>query len=416
MQASYGADKLIVWPPCVLLENTGLGHDPETGKSIGLNAAEVRSAVSAVAPKIAIRRVVPVYKEEGHKGRYLVVFPDCDAGYIDAVALHDAFKDRKRGRDEWGRDERQEVRYGEKKKELYGYLVEPHEMKKLDRKKRLVRNWKEESFQEKVMKSQREKMKASEENQKIEAELLASVNEQKRKLAADEAAMDKRKAEIMAVDEEYAAEERRQEENRKRHEEQKKRMIDQFEAEKAERLRQFTEKEMNMRAEINKNLKDEEDEMARIRRENSSLESNIRVQQALAMADMRARTQVAIATEAQKGLDEIKTRHEFKLREMKERHLEERKKLLEERAAKKEAAWNSYNVGQEALDKEMETVLGLECQVCFEEFGPERPKVFYITCKHAKSCQPCADELWKKNHECPHCRTVQNKKPIKLFD
>lgn len=60
-----------------------------------------------------------------------------------------------------------------------------------------------------------------------------------------------------------------------------------------------------------------------------------------------------------------------------------------------------------------------ECSVCFEEFDEQKTRALIQPCGHAKTCLPCAINIFSQSTLCPICRVKMSAKPkpipYKLF-
>ncbi|BBN05875.1 hypothetical protein MPTK1_3g16610 [Marchantia polymorpha subsp. ruderalis] len=160
-------DKIIVWPPIVILENTRLGWDNDKRKWNGLGHEDIRRFVRKLSDqKSTFVKVKCLFDVKGQKGCALVIFAKSNEGYLEAKALDRLLSKMSKGRMDWARvkpllkshknhmntvaewstDDLVSPR-GERI--LYGYLATPEDMERLDRHRRSIK-WFAESFHEKL--------------------------------------------------------------------------------------------------------------------------------------------------------------------------------------------------------------------------------------------------------------------------
>nr|XP_024375951.1 protein SUPPRESSOR OF GENE SILENCING 3 homolog isoform X3 [Physcomitrium patens]PNR54016.1 hypothetical protein PHYPA_007692 [Physcomitrium patens] len=109
--------KMIIWPPILVIQNTQLEQDDE-GKWIGMGNKELVDMFKDYNPL----KPRHAYGPQGHRGMSLLIFPDSPIGYHDAVRLATHFANSRRGRDDWQRPGKILFKPGGERI-LYGYLA-----------------------------------------------------------------------------------------------------------------------------------------------------------------------------------------------------------------------------------------------------------------------------------------------------
>ncbi|MCD9643384.1 protein suppressor of gene silencing [Datura stramonium] len=120
-------DKLIMWPPMVIIMNTMLEKDVND-KWIGMGNQELRDYFSSCTTLKAARSS---YGPRGHRGISVLIFEATAVGYMDALLLNEQFSEQGRGRDAWERNPVHFYPGGIRK--LYGYLAEKRDMENFNR-------------------------------------------------------------------------------------------------------------------------------------------------------------------------------------------------------------------------------------------------------------------------------------------
>lgn len=94
------ADDEIVWPPCVIIENTRLCRSTD-GRWTGLGNTEMACFLSEIGHTMG--RPKSAWGKEGHRGQVIVQYPPSLQGLREAERLHEHFRSSNRGRTEWMR-------------------------------------------------------------------------------------------------------------------------------------------------------------------------------------------------------------------------------------------------------------------------------------------------------------------------
>lgn len=141
------AEDEIVWPPCVIVENTRLFKSSD-GRWIGIGNPEMACFLAEIGHTLG--RPKSSWGKEGHRGQVIVQYPPTLQGLQEAERLHEHFKSFNRGRDEWirvkcmwhglpgheGIEEGPDLKRidqdsNEEKRVLYGYLAKLNDVDKL---------------------------------------------------------------------------------------------------------------------------------------------------------------------------------------------------------------------------------------------------------------------------------------------
>ncbi|KAI5055760.1 hypothetical protein GOP47_0029281 [Adiantum capillus-veneris] len=144
---SIEPDDEIVWPPCVIVENTRLCKTSD-GRWTGLGNTEMSCFLAEIGHTMG--KPKSCWGKEGHRGQVIVQYPPTMKGLKEAERLHEHFRSSSLGRFEWmrvkcmwhglpgheGIDEGPDLkRFDEacnmEKRVLYGYLAKVGDVDKL---------------------------------------------------------------------------------------------------------------------------------------------------------------------------------------------------------------------------------------------------------------------------------------------
>lgn len=120
LKQNLARDKLIVWPPMVIIWNTLLEKD-DNEKWLGMGNAELLNYFNtsgAVSSKHS-------YGPQGHRGMSLLIFEASAVGFVEAEQLSKHFEDEGIGKEAWARDAHSHSSFvpgGQR--QLYGYMAE----------------------------------------------------------------------------------------------------------------------------------------------------------------------------------------------------------------------------------------------------------------------------------------------------
>jgi len=120
-------DSQIVWPPIVIVENTGFKLQ-DNQQSSGMGNKELLEAFKAYKPTKAKQ----AYGPKGHRGRSLLIFEESAVGYLEADRLQKDFLKEGRGRADWDRRGTLIHPTGAKRV-LYGYMANKEDMENFNK-------------------------------------------------------------------------------------------------------------------------------------------------------------------------------------------------------------------------------------------------------------------------------------------
>ncbi|MCO5552109.1 hypothetical protein L7F22_005619 [Adiantum nelumboides] len=92
---SIEADDEIVWPPCVIVENTRLCKTSD-GRWTGLGNIEMSCFLAEIGHTMG--RSKSCWGKEGHCGQVIVQYPPCRKGLQEAECIHEHFRSSNLGR------------------------------------------------------------------------------------------------------------------------------------------------------------------------------------------------------------------------------------------------------------------------------------------------------------------------------
>ncbi|XP_073283272.1 protein SUPPRESSOR OF GENE SILENCING 3 [Primulina huaijiensis] len=153
------ADKVIVWPPMVIIMNTRLEKDGND-KWIGMGNQELLDYFSSYSALKARHS----YGPQGHRGMSLLIFETSAVGYTEAERLAKHFEDNHKDRLAW--EKNRVPFYPGGKRQLYGYIALEQDMDNFNQHARGKSKLKYEmrSYQEMVVNQMRQ---MSEDNQQL---------------------------------------------------------------------------------------------------------------------------------------------------------------------------------------------------------------------------------------------------------
>ncbi|KAH7442976.1 hypothetical protein KP509_02G011000 [Ceratopteris richardii] len=93
-------DDEIIWPPCIIVENTRLFKDTD-GRWTGLGNVEMACFLAEIGHTMG--RPKSCWGKEGHLGQVIIQYPSTIEGLKEAERLHEHFRSCNRGRTEWMR-------------------------------------------------------------------------------------------------------------------------------------------------------------------------------------------------------------------------------------------------------------------------------------------------------------------------
>ncbi|XP_065875051.1 protein SUPPRESSOR OF GENE SILENCING 3 [Euphorbia lathyris] len=109
-------DRLIVWPPMVVIMNTKLEKD-DNDRWIGMGNQELLKYFEGYAAV----RARHSYGPQGHRGMSVLIFESSATGYLEAERLHKHFEEQRTDRNAW--DRRRVLFHHGGKRQLYGYMA-----------------------------------------------------------------------------------------------------------------------------------------------------------------------------------------------------------------------------------------------------------------------------------------------------
>lgn len=153
------ADKLIVWPPMVIIMNTRL-EKGENDKWLGMGNQELLEYFSSYSAAKARHS----YGPQGHRGMSLLIFETSAVGYMEAERLAKHFEDNHKDRLAW--EKNRVLFYSGGKRQLYGFIAEEQDMNNFNQHSQGKSKLKYEmrSYQEMVVNQMRQ---MSEDNQQL---------------------------------------------------------------------------------------------------------------------------------------------------------------------------------------------------------------------------------------------------------
>ncbi|KZV31938.1 protein SUPPRESSOR OF protein 3 [Dorcoceras hygrometricum] len=153
------ADKLIVWPPMVVIMNTRLEKD-DNDKWLGMGNQELLDYFGSYSALKARHS----YGPQGHRGMSLLIFESSAVGFMEAERLAKHFEDNNKDRLAW--EKNRVPFYPGGKRQLYGYMAEEQDLDNFNQHSRGKTRLKYEmrSYQEMVVNQMRQ---MSEDNQQL---------------------------------------------------------------------------------------------------------------------------------------------------------------------------------------------------------------------------------------------------------
>ncbi|EFJ20069.1 hypothetical protein SELMODRAFT_418832 [Selaginella moellendorffii] len=390
-------DRKIPWPPVVVIENVATTYDRELRKHRGMENREIRAAIEEVI-KVEDRRLIPLYNYEGQTSRAFLVFPSTEIGYENAVRVHDAFAPRRESR-----------RNGQ----LYGYLATPEDMKRLDSKKKALRNWTIESLEEKVLRPRREALQEYERAKQLQIQLQQENDAAESALHNDSQKAALLQQELARKKEEMEKEKRLRREIKEAHEREMKKRRSQLEAQREMVLRSCRRENEELFESLKKKREETDAEIAKYQREEKSLRQNIDSRNKELQKFERLLSEQGLQMKIGERLAALKEEQHRRMMALRTRYNEERlqlaqqkqakeKQLLEEQLRKKEELAQSIKSDEKNAKNE-------NCIICMEKFSLRRG---LYGCGHSYVCEECLPAVWGAKKECPICRHPQKKMPI----
>lgn len=437
----------IVWPPIVVIETT----NPKTNWS--LNKAKLKDIEidkkDLTTEGMEIRALLSEELQDLHpqdfifcgNKKFVILFEASSVGYMEAKVMNDRLRERKRGRED--RLHYIDQRYSsvsrahnERTTLFFGYLAEPADLKIIDPNKTIVKDWSEESYQEKVQGANKRMKKENEDKQAklkaMELEVVSlSEKEQNFKMRKQELShqIETRQKEIMD-------QKKRTEEMQEWFAKEERILFKKFEKEMDIMDKTSSAKEGELKKQLERAEKLRENEtisrMRQIEKRRLALqelkESYEKIEEQKALdreAEAMAKRKNFMA-EVRKAEADFNDQIRLVESSLQDQQQEEMIKLAEETEHEKEAFYKEWLNEQETLKKEAEEVkkqneqlqkgndeqdMTPECMVCWDNLTPEN-RALLDPCGHARLCIDCALEVFKVRKECPLCRGKIMKKPI----
>lgn len=438
---------LIVWPPIVVIETTNLKSNLSLNKAkskeILINKKEVTTEGMEIRALLSeeLQDLHPQQFIYSGNNKFVISFEASSVGYMEAKVMNDRLRERKRGREDGilCRDQRYSSlsrAHNERTALFFGYLAEPADLKIIDPNKTIIKNWSEESYQEKVQGANKRMKKENEDKQaKLKAMELEVVS-----LSEKEQNFKMRKQalcyQIETRQKEIEDQQNRTKEMQEWFAKEESILAKKFEEEMGIMDKASSAKEGELKKQLERDEKLRENEtisrMRQIERRRLELQElkesyeKIEEQKALdkeAEAMAKRKNFMAEVRKAEADFNEQIRVVESSLQDQQQGEMI---KLVEEIEHEKEAFYKEWLNEQETLKNKAEEVrkqkeqlqkgndeneMTPECMVCWDNLTPEN-RALLDPCGHARLCIDCAKEVFKTRKECPLCRAEIKKRPI----
>lgn len=438
---------LIVWPPIVVIETnnpkSNWSLNKAKSKEILINKKEVTTEGIEIRPLLS-EELQDLHPQEFiycGNNKFCILFEASSVGYMEAKVMNDRLRERKRGREDGlhCRDQRYSSlsrAHNERTALLFGYLAEPADLEIIDPNKTIIKNWSEESYQEKVQGANKRMKKENEDKQaKLKAMELEVVS-----LSEKEQNFKMRKQalchQIETRQKEIEDQQNRTKEMQAWFAKEESILAKKFEEEMDVMDKASSSKEGELKKQLERDEKLRENEtisrMRQIERRRLILqelkESYEKIEEQKALdkeADAMAKRKNFMA-EVRKAEADFNEKIRLVESSLQDQQQGEMIKLVEEIEHEKEAFYKEWLNEQETLKNKAEEVrkqkeqlqkgndeqeMTPECMVCWDNLTPEN-RALLDPCGHARLCIDCAKEVFKTRKECPLCRSEIKKKPI----
>lgn len=437
----------IVWPPIVVIETTksksNWSLNKLKSKEIEVNKKELTTEGMGIKALLSeeLQDLHPQDFISCGNNKFVILFEASSVGYMEAKVMNDRLRERKRGREDGLHciDQRfpsLSRAHNERTTLLFGYLAEPADLKIIDPNKTIVKDWSEESYQEKVQGASKRMKKENEDKQaKLKAMELEVVS-----LSEKEQNFKMRKQalchQIETRQKEIEDQQKRTHEMQEWFAKEERTLLKKFEhdIDIMDKISSAKEGELMRQLERDEKLRENEtlSRMGQIERRRHALQelkesyAKFEEQKALdreAEAMAKRKNFMAEVRKAETDFNEKIRAVESSLQDQQQGEMI---KLVDEIEHEKEAFYKEWLNEQEALKKEAEEVkkqkeqlqkgneeqsMTPECMVCWDNLTPEN-RALLDPCGHARLCVDCALEVFKTKRECPLCRQKIMKKPI----
>lgn len=437
----------IVWPPIVVIETTKSKSNWSLNK---LKSKEIEVKEKELTTEgMGIKALLSEELQDLHpqdfiscgNNKFVILFEASSVGYMEAKVMNDRLRERKRGREDGLH--RMDQRFSslsrahnERTTVLFGYLAEPADLKIIDPNKTIVKDWSEESYQEKVQGANKRMKKENEDKQaKLKAMELevVSLSEKEQNFRIRKQALCHQ---IETRQKEIEDQKKRTQEMQEWFNKEERTLLKKFEHDMdiMDKISSAKEEELMRQLERDEKLRENEtlSRMGQIERRRQALqelkESYEKFEEQKALdkeADAMAKRKNFMA-EVRKAEADFNEKIRVVESSLQDQQQGEMIKLVDEIEHEKEAFYKEWLNEQETLKNEAEEVkkqkeqlqkgneeqsMTPECMVCWDNLTPEN-RALLDPCGHARLCVDCALEVFKVKRECPLCRQKIMKKPI----